>query len=179
MFFLRKSTLERLPLVMTGARMGERALQIGVDDSSLTGAIAAKVGLSGHAAVVVSDERQAARAEAAAAQAGALIEVHVAALDLLPFLPDAFDLVVVHAGGLPIGLDDLSGIAVLRDTHRVLRPGGRIVIMEGGVRDLLRRLHTRRVPSIDTRLTSLRSAGFNAARLLAEREGHRFFEAVK
>ena len=55
MFFLRKSTLERLPLVMAGARMGERALQIGVDDASLTGAIAAKVGLSGHAAVVVAD----------------------------------------------------------------------------------------------------------------------------
>ena len=85
----------------------------------------------------------------------------------------------MHAGGLSVGLDDLSGIAMLRDTHRVLRTGGRIVIMEGGARDLLRRLHTRRVPSIDTRLTSLRSAGFKAARLLAEREGYRFFEAVK
>ena len=41
MFFLRKSTLERLPVVMSGVRMGERALQIGVDDSDLVGAIAA------------------------------------------------------------------------------------------------------------------------------------------
>ena len=57
MFFLRKSTLERLPVAMTGVRMGERALQLGIEDPSLVGAIAAKVGLSGHAVIVVRDER--------------------------------------------------------------------------------------------------------------------------
>ena len=66
MFFLRKSKLERLPIVMSGVRTGERVLQIGVDDASLVGAIAAKVGLSGHAAIVVATERAAAAARAAA-----------------------------------------------------------------------------------------------------------------
>jgi len=179
MFFLRKPTLERLPLVMTGVRMGERALQIGVDDPSLTGAIAAKVGLSGHAAVAVSEQRQADKARAAAASAGALVEVHVTAIDALPFLPDSFDLIVVHAGGLAVDLDDLPGVAILRDSHRVLRTGGRIVIIEGGARDLLRRLHTRRISRTDTRLDALTSAGFRTARVLAEREGYRFFEAMK
>ena len=49
MFFLRKSGLEQLPVAMSGVRMGERALQIGIDDRSLAGVIAAKVGLSGSA----------------------------------------------------------------------------------------------------------------------------------
>ena len=40
--------------------MGERALQLGIEDPSLVGAIAAKVGLSGHAVIVVRDEREAA-----------------------------------------------------------------------------------------------------------------------
>ncbi len=44
MFFLRKSNLVRLPVVMSGVKMGERVLQIGIDDPSLAGAIAAKVG---------------------------------------------------------------------------------------------------------------------------------------
>ena len=35
MFFLRKSTLERLPVVMSGVRMGERALPIGIADPAL------------------------------------------------------------------------------------------------------------------------------------------------
>ena len=56
--------------------MGERALQIGVDDSDLVGAIAAKVGLSGHAAVVVSEERHADKVRGAA-RAGALVDVQV------------------------------------------------------------------------------------------------------
>ena len=77
MFFLRKSTLERLPVAMTGVRMGERALQMGIEDPSLVGAIAAKVGLSGHAVIVVRDEREAARARSAAEKAGALVDVQV------------------------------------------------------------------------------------------------------
>jgi hypothetical protein len=42
MFFLRKSSLEQLPVAMSGVRMGERALQVGIADRSIAGAIAAK-----------------------------------------------------------------------------------------------------------------------------------------
>ena len=38
MFFLRKSTQEALPVAMSGVRMGERALQIGIDDPAVAGA---------------------------------------------------------------------------------------------------------------------------------------------
>ena len=68
--FLRKSRIEPLPVTMSAVRMGERVLQIGVDDPALASAIAAKVGLSGNAAIAVTDDRDAARAHGAAAHAG-------------------------------------------------------------------------------------------------------------
>lgn len=178
MFFLRKSSLERLPVAMSGVRMGERALQIGIGDSSLASAIAAKVGLSGHAAFAVANERQAAQARAAAARAGALVDVQVTALDALPFSNDSFDVIVLHARGLP-PLNDAAGVSMLRDSLRVLRSGGRIVVIEGGPRGLKARFRAPDRPDGRAASEALGAAGFKAARLLAEREGYRFFEAVK
>jgi len=63
--FLRKSRVAPLPVTMSAVRMGERVLQVGVDDPAVASAIAAKVGLSGHAALAVADERDAARARGA------------------------------------------------------------------------------------------------------------------
>jgi SAM-dependent methyltransferase len=176
MFFLRKSSLERLPVVMSGVRLGERALQIGIDDPSLVGAIAAKVGLSGHAAVAVGEERQAEKARAAGARAGALIDVQVAPLAALPFPDASFDVVVVYSGGVNMPLGEADGIAMLRDAHRVLRGGGRIVIIEGGGGFAAR---LRRPGDAVPALNALGAAGFKAARPLAEREGYRFLEGLK
>jgi SAM-dependent methyltransferase len=182
MFFLRKSNLERLPVVMSGVRMGERALQIGIDDPSLAGAIAAKVGLSGHAAIAVNDDRSAAKARDAAATAGVLVDVQVTPLDSLPFPSDSFDAIVLHAGaGALPSLDDAAGVAMLREGQRVLRTGGRIVILEGvprrgigtWVRARPQPLHPG--PAVD----ALGAAGFRAARPLAERKGYRFTEGLK
>ncbi|MBI2188841.1 MAG: methyltransferase domain-containing protein [Acidobacteria bacterium] len=178
MFFLRKANLERLPVAMIGVRMGERVLQIGVDDPSLLGAIAAKVGLSGHAAVAVPDERQAARARAGTAAAGALADVQMTTAAALPFADEAFDVVVLHAAAIVHALSD-QGAPLLSDSRRVLRAGGRIVIIEGRGRGLLTRIRPA-APSDPARaLQALTMAGFKAARLLAEREGYRFFEAVR
>ena len=179
MFFLRKSTLERLPVVMSGVRMGERALQIGVDDSDLVGAIAAKVGLSGHAAVVVSEERHADKVRGAAARAGALVDVQVTPLDALPFADDGFDVIVLHAAGLkpPDQAGDQS-VSILREALRVLRGGGRLVIIEGSGSGLMTRLRPAHVDTAST-LSALEAAGFTSSRLLAEREGYAFLEGLK
>jgi len=182
MFFLRKSSVERLPITMSGVRMGERALQIGIDDPSLAGTIAAKVGLSGHAAIAVNDDRNAAKARAAAATAGVLVDVQVTPLDSLPFPSDSFDAIVLHgaAGALP-SLEDALGVAMLREGHRVLRTGGRIVILEGGRRRGVGAwLRARQQPLHPGAVVdALSAAGFRAARSLAEREGYRFTEGLK
>ena len=180
MFFLRKSNLERLPVAMCGVRMGERTLQIGIDDSALAGAIAAKVGLSGHAAMALGDETSAARARAAAAAAGALVDVQITALHSLPFEADAFDLVVVHAAGSLPRLEDDAAVAMLRDAHRVLRHGGRIIVIEGsGRRGLGRWFGAAAAMPASPAIAALSAAGFRPARLLAEREGYRFTEGLK
>src|SRR5262245_16237775 len=96
--FLRKPAraTEPLAVTMSGARMGERVLQIGIDDAALAGALAAKTGLSGHASIAVASETEADRARRAAADAAALADVVVTPLHALPFESDQFDAIVVH-----------------------------------------------------------------------------------
>ena len=71
--FLRQSTVGREPLAiaMSGVRMGERLLQIGMDTPVVSGLLAAKPGLSGESAMVVPDD----------ATAGPPTHVAVAAVD--------------------------------------------------------------------------------------------------
>ena len=166
MFFLRKTTQqEQLPIAMSGVRMGERALQIGIDDPSLVGAIAAKVGLSGHAAVAVGDEAAAASARNAAEKAGVLVELHVAPLHSLPLAENSFDVVVLHSkNGWLTSLGDAARQPILREAHRVLRGGGRLVAIEGPA---------------GSAADALPLAGFKATRVLAERDGYRFTEGLK
>ena len=181
MFFLRKSSLERLPVAMSGARMGERVLQIGIGDRSVAGAIAAKVGLSGHAAFAVTNEAKAAQARSAGAAAGVLLDVQVTPLGTLPFTADSFDAIIVHAGDRSLPpLADPAGIPMLRDAYRVLRTGGRVIVIEGGARGLKGLLGSRPAPLDSAALVAaLTTAGFRAARPLAEREGYRFTEGLK
>ena len=122
--FLRKSRIEPLPVTMSAVRMGERVLQIGIDDPALASALAAKVGLSGNAAIAVTDDEGAARARSAAASAGVLVDVQVTPLAPLPFESGAFDLVIAHSmHGLVSSLDANARTAALREWHRVLRDG--------------------------------------------------------
>src|SRR6187200_1510430 len=68
--------MDPLHVSMTGVRMGERFLQIGCYDTSLLAGLAAKVGLSGTAAVAALDADDAKRARAAGSKVGALIEIY-------------------------------------------------------------------------------------------------------
>ena len=183
MFFLRKSSLERLPVTMSGVRMGERVLQIGIDDRSLAGAIAAKVGLSGHAAFAVASEGKAAQARSAGATAGVLVDVQVTTLDTLPFAARCLRRRRrprgrrIAAGarrrrGHRAAAREPSRAAQWRPHHRSSKAGARGIA--GVLRSRARAASTRRQPSRRSR-----TAGFRAARPLAEREGYRFTEGLK
>jgi SAM-dependent methyltransferase len=183
--FLRKSRIEPLPVTMSAVRMGERVLQIGVDDPAVASALAAKVGLSGNAAIAVTDDREAARAHGAAAHAGVLVDVKVTPLAPLPFDNDAFDLVIVHGmRGLLSSLDANSRLDAMREWHRVVRHGGRVMTIEpgtvSGIKSLIR--HRRTDEAYESRggvIAALETAGFRPVRLLADREGFRFAEGIK
>jgi ubiquinone/menaquinone biosynthesis C-methylase UbiE len=186
--FLRKSSVEREPLAvtMTGVRMGERVLQIGLGDARLTSMLAAKPGLSGHAALVVRDEGEAERARAVASESGLLVDVHIAPMHALPLADRAFDVVIVHDAAAALApLDARMRVQAIADSHRVLRPGGRMVALEPGTpTGLLAKLRGAQPPDTAYNasggtLATLQAAGFKAVRLLADRDGYRFFEGLK
>src|SRR5262245_7346281 len=131
--FLRKTRIEPLPVTMSAVRMGERVLQVGVDNPAVASAIAAKAGLSGNAAIVVADEHEAARATSASAGAGVLVDVRVAPPSSIPFDSATFDIVIVHGarGGIS-SLDTQERLAATREWLRVLRHGGRVMTIEAG-----------------------------------------------
>jgi SAM-dependent methyltransferase len=185
--FLRRSAARRdpLPVAMSGVRAGERLLQIGGGDPQLAGMLAAKVGISGHAAMIVVDERAAARAQKGAERAAALVDVHVGPLDHLPFDPGSYDVAIVHGvDGLLPALSRDARQALLRDVLRVLRGGGRVVVIEAGERTGLRAFLGSEKPDEEYEkgggtVAALETAGFRAARRLADREGYRFSEGLK
>lgn len=185
--FLRKSTARRDPLAVTmsGVRMGERLLQVGVDDPALAGALVAKVGLSGHAVIAAPDAASADRARAGAAEAGGLADVQVTSLRQLPFNGGDFDAIVIHSrSGLLQSLPQTERAQLLRECRRVLRPGGRIVAIENGERTGLAAVlkgGAKAYPEYEAAggtTAALDAAGFRPVRLLADRDGYRFTEGL-
>jgi ubiquinone/menaquinone biosynthesis C-methylase UbiE len=181
MLSLRRQDPHTLVVAMSGARMGDRLVQIGCAHGARLGAIAAPVGLSGRAVAVVPDETAAARARKGAEQAGVLVDVMTAALTRLPLDDDAFDVAVIDdTGGLLASLGAHDRVSLVREVCRVLRPGGRVVVIgavpRGGLGALLSK--SPRGAPFDP-VPSLEADGFKAARRLAEREGFVFVEAVK
>jgi ubiquinone/menaquinone biosynthesis C-methylase UbiE len=181
----RKSRLEPLPITMTGVRMGERLLQIGIDDPATVGTLAKKVGLSGVNALATPTEAEADRARAAAADAAVLIDVQVAPWHQLPFANDSFDLIVVHSTrGLVGSLSPEDRAAVLRESYRVLRAGGRAIVIEtaprGGLGRLLRGHDVNEhYAASGGAEAALRAEGFKSVRVLGEVEGYKFTEGLK
>ena len=185
--FLRKTKRrEPVPVTMSGVRMGERLLQIGIDDAAVAGAIAAKVGLSGNAAAAVADDAAAARARASATDAGVLVDVQVTPVDHLPFADGAFDVVVVHStGGFLAGLASDMRTAAAREWHRVLRHGGRAITIEAGPRGGLGALlrggggAAAAADPAAGGLAVLEGGSFRPVRVVGELEGFKFTEGLK
>lgn len=170
---MRKRTREMDPLhvSMTGVRMGERFLQIGCRDRALLAGLAAKVGLSGTAAVAALIDDDARNANAVGKKIGALIEVSdVGEGRAWPYGDEQFDMVVVDDTQDSFGdfNSDVGG-KILKNALRAVRKGGRI--------ELIARSRSS-IPKYDP-VADLTNAGFRPVRVLAERDGFRFIEGLR
>jgi SAM-dependent methyltransferase len=186
LFSFRRLDIDPLTVSMSGVKLGERLLQVGVDDALLAGQLASKTGLSGSASTAVGSDDEAVKVNRGAKKAGVLVEVRVTPLDRLTYEADAFDVVVVHsaAGQLASAAAD-ERVAVLRECHRVLRPGGRLVAIEPGTASGLKSM-LRAAPRAQAAYdagggtpAALKQAGFGAVRELGDREGLKFIEGLR
>ena len=183
--FLKKDNPYLLIVGMTGIKMGDQFVQVGCVHGGRLAAVAGKVGLSGRAAVVAPDDSSAARARKAAEEAGVLVEIEVAPPTQLPLADGEFDLAVVDdTAGLFGSMRPEGRVAAIRELIRVLRPGGRVLVVgavpRGGLGALLSRTQNGPpfVASGDA-LKALEADGFKSVRTLAEREGLVFVEGIK
>src|SRR5215831_11952396 len=173
-----------LSVSMTGVKLGDRLAFVGVPDAARVAAIAAKVGLSGRAVALTPDEDTVARVNRAAANAGVLVDTEAGDVTRLPFGDGEFDIAVVDdTGGLLEQLNDADRSALTREVARVLRPGGRLLLIGGAEPTGLAKLISK-VPASPLVLSGrvsalLEQCGFGIVRTLAEREGLVFVEGLK
>jgi ubiquinone/menaquinone biosynthesis C-methylase UbiE len=183
--FLKRDNPHALEIGMVGAKMGDRFLQVGCANGGRMAAVAAKVGLSGRAVVVAPDEASADRARKGAASEGVLVEVEVGPPTRLSFDADSFDVAVVDdTGGLVGTMRAEDRVQTLREVHRVLRPGGRIMLIgtapRGGFGAIISRAQSGPpFAASGDAAKALEAERFRSARTLAEREGLVFVEAMK
>jgi SAM-dependent methyltransferase len=176
--WFRQSTLDPLAVSMTGVKLADRLLVIGCGDPRLIAALAVKAGLTGRACAVDDDQSLVSSAATIAEREGALIESAHAPGWRVPYPDESFDVVVVRDPGSSAMIQPGSpGVA---EAHRVLRPGGRCVAIQGAPRGGISGMFGGgRPPQADSLTTALQTAGFLAVRILAEREGLAFAEGVK
>ncbi len=173
-----------LAVSMSGVKLGDRVVFVGVPDADLVAAIAGKVGLSGRAVAVTADDREQSRVQKAAANAGVLVDTEATDLTRLSFADGEFDIAVVDdTGGLLEAASERDRSAIGREVARVLRPGGRLLLIGGGEPTGIARLVSKAAASplvVSGAASSLLGVcGFSLIRTLGEREGLVFIEGLK
>lgn len=179
--FRRRENPFALVVGMAGVQMGDRVVQIGCANAPQLAAIASKVGLSGRAVAVVPDSGAGAEIEKAAMRAGVLIEVTVSPLVRLPVEDGGFDVAVIDDTGVSFTQSaPADQHALIRETLRVLRPAGRLMIIGAIARTGLSAALRRGPALVSTDPTpTLQADGYRAVRVLAERDGLIFYEGMK
>lgn len=183
MFWLKRTAPgDRLAVSMSGVKLGDRLLVVGCGDGALIGQLARKSGLTGHACALDEDAARTERARETALGDGALVETLTTPWTQLPLDAAAFDLVVIR--DTLAGLELHRRVALLGEVLRVLRPGGRCVVIEGGGRGGLGALFQARTANAEYTSSggaerALSIAGFRATRTIARRGGVTFVEGVK
>lgn len=178
MRFFRQSSHEQLPVSIAGIKLGNRVLMLGCGDPKLFAQLAVKTGLTGRACVLDADAARTERAAIIATHEGALVEPTTTPWTSLPFNEAAFDVAIVR--DVFGSLDPSIRMAVVGELARVLRPGGRCLVIDSTPKTGLASLvsNTAALPDYDAPAT-LQGAAFRAVRTVAERDGLRFVEGVK
>lgn len=165
-------------LAMVGARAGDRVLVVGAGDATLAAELALVTGLNGETRVADHAARADRRVEAAARRAGALVEFTQAPPAALPVDTGSVDISVLNRCLTRPDVPDRAG--ALAEAFRALRPGGRLIVIEGP--EHTGPLGLKRggpAPATGDVLALIEGAGGRAGRLLAEAEGVAYFEALK
>lgn len=117
---------------MIGAKAGNRVVVIGGSHAALAAEIALVTGLNGETLVVDSNAATGAAVETAARSAGALLEFREASLPAMPIETGSFTIAVLT---VPLAtIPAPAQRALVEESVRVLAPGGRLVIIDGGAR---------------------------------------------
>lgn len=148
---------------MIDTRLGDRLLAVGAGDAGLVAALAKVTGLSGKAVARAASAEEANALLLAAEQAGVLVDVVEAPSAPWPFAEGDFDLAVVDVASAPVA-------AVLPEIRRVLRPGGRVVLV-------VRHKAAGAPPPAEVQATC--ATQFRGARVLFDRDGVAIIEALK
>jgi len=153
----------RLAAAAADVSLGGRALDVCCGTGDLTFELASRVGATGHVDGADFSEEMLIRARAKAAERG-FDQVTFTAADALdlPFDTDAYDAATVAFGAR--NLADLD--AGIREMARVVRPGGRVVILEITTPRHLRALHAIWFDRVVPRLGGLISGDRSAYRYL-------------
>lgn len=169
---------EPLIVAMAGIRPGDRLLILGADRPKAVAQLALKPGLNGRICIVDDDAQRVERAAALAESEGALVEHQTSPPTTVPYADESFDVVIVNHR-LP-RLVEGHRAQGLAEVSRVLRGGGRCVVIQagrrGGITGLLSRGPTMAAAGVEALLTS---AGFRAVHTLAERDGLLFVEGAR
>ena len=165
-------------LAMIGAKAGSTVIVVGASEPALAAEVALVTGLNGRTLVVVPERANQTAIDTAAANAGALVEVETAPATALPGADDTFDIAVLLDAGHASDRD-----RIVLEATRVIRPGGRVVVIEGKKSKGLRKLWsgTPGDPGTagDAIVALLSAAGLRGARLLGNAEGLSYFEGTK
>jgi ubiquinone/menaquinone biosynthesis C-methylase UbiE len=180
-WFRKRAPSEPLAMTMTGMKLGDRLLVIGAGDPALIAALAAKAGLTGRACVIDADAARIERATAAIEREGALVEAIAAPWTAMPYESASFDIAVIRDVLASMADDERS--RVLLEVFRVLRAGGRAIIIDqaprGGIAGLIGGRTIDRSYAEGGAEAALSAVGFAATRVLAALEGMKFVEGAK
>jgi SAM-dependent methyltransferase len=184
LFNIFKPSGESLAVSMASIKLGDRLVVLGCKDPVRIAQLAVKTGLTGRACAIDAREALTTRAGDIAAREGALIETFTAPWEALPLDRESFDVAVID--DVLAHLEAGPRMACVLDVHRVLRPGGRCLVIDPGTRGGIGRFNRGPASTPDSgyisrggAVAALESGGFRAARVLAEREGLVFAEGVK